>query len=75
MNDVSPWENYGFSKEISVGTDWVYHRYTFEAKVSSENARLAFVLGGEEAPVYIDGASLRKPKMEARERRTKLENL
>lgn len=54
-----PWNNLGFSRQISLTEDWQEFAYGFVAKADDANARVSFAFGGSKVPFYLSRVELR----------------
>jgi len=54
------WDNYGLSQNVQLTTQWQPVTLTFEARVTAQDARIQFLLGGVTGQVWIDDVSLKE---------------
>ena len=55
----SPWGNLGLSRRVELTDRWTHFTLGFVAKADEDNARISFVLGGDDAPVNLGHVELR----------------
>jgi len=54
-----PWGNLGLSRRVELTDRWTHFTLGFVAKADEDNARISFVLGGDDAPVNLGHVELR----------------
>ncbi|MDD3284692.1 MAG: peptidoglycan DD-metalloendopeptidase family protein [Patescibacteria group bacterium] len=54
QNDISPWNNYGLWKEITLSNNWRRYQYMFNCSDTDDLARLSFMLGSCVSNIQID---------------------
>jgi len=59
MRDISPWDNYGLSKSISLDTIWQEFEFAFSCQETDNvTTRLSFTVGNDTADVWLDDVRL-----------------
>lgn len=54
-----PWGNLGLSRRVELTDRWTHFTLGFVATADEDNARISFVLGGDEAPINLAHVELR----------------
>ena len=55
-----PWANLGLWRAAALMQDWQQFRFGFTAKEDDDNARISFLIGGSEVPVYLANVEFRQ---------------